>query len=548
MAQDTPQQSKSVDEPQTIPKVLAASAEQWPDTAAIEDGDTTLDFGALHAAVQKAARALISTGIEHGDRVGIWAPNCWEWIVAGLAVHSVGAAIIPLNTRYKGEEARFILDKSGATALFTVEGFLGNSYVTMLRNAAGGPGDTRPVQDLEALQTVVILRGEDAVDGAWSWDEFLEESRHIMPAEAQKRADAVQPDDLSDILFTSGTTGAPKGVMTSHGQNLRVFRTWSEVVGLRAGDRYLIINPFFHAFGYKAGWLASLIRGATVIPQSVFDVSETCRRIEEDRITVLPGPPAIYQSLLRHPDRQKRDFSTLRVAVTGAAAIPVSLIEEMFSELKLETVLTAYGLTESCGVATMCRQGDSPELIASTSGRAIPGVTLAILDEEMNEVPTGESGQIAIRGYNVMQGYFNEPDKTADCIVDGWLLTGDVGHVDADGNVDITDRIKDMFINGGFNVYPAEVEESLLAHKAIAEAAVIGTPCERLGEVGCAFIVLHDGQSVTEDELYAWSRERMANYKVPRRYIVREELPRNATGKVTKFALREWFEHEIDAS
>lgn len=548
MAQQTPTQTTSVDEPQTIPQVLAAAAEQWPDTAAIEDGDTTLTFSGLQHAVQKAARALISAGIERGDRVGIWAPNCWEWIVAGLAIHSAGAAIIPLNTRYKGEEARFILEKAGATALFTVEGFLGNSYVSMLRDAAGGPGDTRPVQDLEELQTVVILRGEDAVDGAWSWDEFLEESRHIQPAEARARAHAVQPDDLSDILFTSGTTGAPKGVMTTHAQNLRVFRTWSEVVGLRAGDRYLIINPFFHAFGYKAGWLASLIQGATVIPQSVFDVSETCRRIEEDRITVLPGPPAIYQSLLRHPDRKTRDFSTLRIAVTGAAAIPVSLIEEMFSELKLETVLTAYGLTESCGVATMCRQGDSPELIATTSGRAIPGVTLAILDEDMNEVPTGESGQIAIRGYNVMQGYFNDPEETARSIVDGWLLTGDVGHVDADGNVDITDRIKDMFINGGFNVYPAEVEESLLAHQAIAEVAVIGTPDKRLGEVGCAFIVLHDGHSVTEEELYAWSRERMANYKVPRRYIVRDELPRNATGKVTKFTLREWFDNEVDAS
>lgn len=536
-------------EPRTIPQLLHASVQAWPDAIAIEDGAQSLTYAQLQNVVEQAARALISVGIEHGDRVGIWAPNCWEWVVAGLAVHHVGAAIIPLNTRYKGEEARFILEKAGATALFTVEGFLGNSYVSMLRDAAGGAGDTRPVEGLEQLQTIVVLRGDQAVDGAWSWDEFLEESRHVSPAQARTRAHAVQPDDLSDILFTSGTTGAPKGVMTEHEQNLRVFRSWSEVVGLRPSDRYLIINPFFHSFGYKAGWLACLIRGATILPQAVFDVSETCRRIEEDRITVLPGPPAIYQSLLRHPDRKKRDFSTLRVAITGAASIPVSLIENMFSELKLETVLTAYGLTETCGVASMCRQGDSPELIATTSGRAIPDVELRIVDQDLNEVPTGESGQIVIRGYNVMRGYFNEQDKTDETVVDGWLLTGDVGHVDAHGNVAITDRIKDMFINGGFNVYPAEVEDALLRHEAIAEVAVIGIPDARLGEVGCAFLVLHDGASITEEELYAWSRERMANYKVPRRYIVRDTLPRNATGKVTKFTLREWVEKNLaDAS
>lgn len=532
-------------EPQTIPQLLHASVEAWPNAIAIEDGAKSLTYAQLQNVVEQAAQALISVGIEHGDRVGIWAPNCWEWVVAGLAVHHVGAAIIPLNTRYKGEEARFILEKAGATALFTVEGFLGNSYVSMLRDAAGGPGDTRPVEGLENLQTIVVLRGDQAVDGAWSWDEFLEESRHVSPAQARARAHAVQPTDLSDILFTSGTTGAPKGVMTEHEQNLRVFRSWSEVVGLRPGDRYLIINPFFHSFGYKAGWLACLIRGATILPQAVFDVSETCRRIEEDRITVLPGPPAIYQSLLRHPERKNRDFSTLRVAITGAASIPVSLIENMFSELKLETVLTAYGLTETCGVASMCRQGDAPELIATTSGRAIPGVELRIVDQNLNEVPTGESGQIVLRGYNVMRGYFNEQDKTDETIVDGWLLTGDVGHVDAQGNVAITDRIKDMFINGGFNVYPAEVEDALLRHDAIAEVAVVGMPDPRLGEVGCAFLVLHDGATVTEEELYAWARERMANYKVPRRYIVQEELPRNATGKVTKFTLREWVENHL---
>lgn len=527
--------------PQTIPAQLAASAAAWPNGRAIEDGDTILTYRELQAAVERAARALCSLGIEHGDRVGIWAPNCWEWIVAGLAVHAVGAAVIPLNTRYKGEEARFILEKGGATALFTVEGFLGNSYLSMLRDAAGGAGDTGPVADLPDLRAVIILRGESKVDDTLSWDEFLAEAEHTTPAEAQRRADAVTADEPCDILFTSGTTGAPKGVVTAHGQNLAVYRTWTEIVGLNEQDRYLIISPFFHAFGYKAGWLSCIIRGATIIPQPVFDVNETLRRIEEDKITVMPGPPAIFQSILRHPERKNRDLSTLRAATTGAAAIPVKLIEDIQNELKLETIVTAYGLTEVCGTATMCRRGDSPALIANTSGRAIPGVELRIVDDALNEVPTGESGQIVIRGYNVMRAYFNEPEKTDETIVDGWLLTGDVGHVDADGNVTITDRIKDMFINGGFNAYPAEIENALTRHPNVAEVAVIGIPHERLGQVGCAFIVPHQGTTIDEQELFAWARERMANYKVPRRYIAMDALPRNATGKVTKFSLRELY-------
>lgn len=526
-------------ERQTIPAMLRRAAATWPSAIAIEDEAQHLSFAALEGAAYEAARGLIAAGVQRGDRVGIWAPNCWEWVVAGLATHLVGAAIIPLNTRYKGAEAAVILRKGRATALFTVEGFLGTSYVSMLREAAGAATDAGPCADLPELKTLVVLRGDASAPKVSSWRAFLDAGETVSPEIAQARADEVRPEDISDILFTSGTTGAPKGVMTTHAQNLGVFSAWSEVVGLRAGDRYLIVNPFFHAFGYKAGWLACLIRGATVLPQPVFDVEETCRRVEEQRVTVLPGPPAIYQSILLSPQRKSRDLSSLRVAITGAAAIPVTLIEQMFEELQLETVLTAYGLTESCGVATMCRQGDAPALIAQTSGRAIPGVELRIVDAQMNELPAGEQGQIVLRGYNVMQGYFEEPDRTDEAIIDGWLLTGDIGLVDEAGNLKITDRMKDMFITGGFNAYPAEIEGALLRHPAIAEVAVVGMPDARLGEVAAAFVVFKPSQTASAEDLITWSRAQMANYKVPRRFIVVDALPRNATGKVTKFELRE---------
>jgi acyl-CoA synthetase (AMP-forming)/AMP-acid ligase II len=301
-----------------------------------------------------------------------------------------------------------------------------------------------------------------------------------------------------------------------------------------------VIGPFFHTFGYKGGWLACLMRGATILPQMVFDVAEVMQRIQDEKITALPGAPTIYQSILAHPDREKYDLSSLRLAVTGAAAVPVELVHQMNDVLGFETVLTAYGLTECCGVVTCCHEGDPPEVIAGTSGRPVPGVEVRLVDAEGKDVPTGEPGEIWVRGYNVMKGYFDDPEQTAEAIdADGWLHTGDVGVMDADGNLDITDRIKDMFIIGGFNVYPAEVENILYGSGRFQQVAVIGVPDERMGEVGMAFVIPATGETVTPDEVIAWSRENMANYKVPRYVEVVDALPTNATGKVLKYELRE---------
>jgi HIP---CoA ligase len=345
---------------------------------------------------------------------------------------------------------------------------------------------------------------------------------------------------MSDLVFTSGTTGNPKGAMATHGQTLRTFATWAEVVGLRHGDRYLIVNPFFHTFGYKAGIIACLLRGATIVPQPVFDVPAVLDLIERERITVLPGPPTLHQSILDAPDRVARDLTSLRLVVTGAAAVPVVLVERLRDELTVETVLTAYGLTESCGTVTMCRRGDDPVTISTTSGRAIPDTEVRVVDAQGNPVVTGEPGEIVVRGYNVMTGYFEDSAATAEAIdADGWLHTGDVGVLDAAGNLAITDRIKDMYVVGGFNAYPAEIEQLLATHPGIADCAVVGVPDERLGEVGKAFVVARPGSELDPLEIVAWCREHMANYKAPRTVNVVDVLPRNASGKVLKFALRD---------
>jgi len=514
----------------TIPDMVAQQAENLRDQAAIVDGLTTLTFAELGERVDEAARALIAQGIQKGDRVAIWAPNMWEWIVCALAIHTVGAVMVPVNTRYKGIEAAYLLGKSGAKALFTVTGFLDVDYLALLRTADA---------DLPELEQIIVLRG-DAPQDTLGYQDFLSLASGVSPTAAKERAATVGPDDLADILFTSGTTGKPKGAMCTHAQNLRVFDQWSSIVGLREADRYLIVLPFFHSFGYKAGWFSALMRGATVFPEAVFDINVVLRRIEADAITMLPGPPALYQSILLHPDRARFDISSLRLAVTGAAAIPVELIHRMKNELGFETVITAYGLTESCGVVTMCRLDDDAETIATTSGRAIPDVEVRIIDGNGSPLPANEPGEIVVRGYNVMKGYFDAGEETREAIdEDGWLHTGDIGTMDGRGYVKITDRLKDMFIVGGFNAYPAEIENTLLQMPGVGEVAVIGVPDERLGEVGMAFVVPAPGQSLNADAVISWSRENMANFKVPRRVEILDALPRNATGKVVKFELRE---------
>ncbi|RYE01386.1 MAG: hypothetical protein EOP61_11415 [Sphingomonadales bacterium] len=358
------------------------------------------------------------------------------------------------------------------------------------------------------------------------------------PGAMPRASIAVRAEHVSDIIFTSGTTGRPKGAVTAHGQVTAMFGDWAVRVDLRAGDRYLIVNPFFHTFGYKAGWVACLVRGATIVPQPEFDVAETARLIETHRVSFIPGPPTIYQSLLAARGDAARDLSSLRVAVTGAAPVPPVLVQRMRDELGMANVVNGYGMTE-CGAITMTCQGDSPERVANSCGTALPGIELRCVDDAGVDVTTGEPGEIWVRGPGVMLGYLDDPAATAEAIdADGWLHTGDIGTLDAEGYLTITDRKKDMFICGGFNCYPAEIESLLCRHPAIEMAAVIGVPDERMGEVGRAFVVLRSGRAATAEELRIWARGAMANYKVPRGIEIVDALPRNAAGKVVRAALR----------
>ena len=472
---------------ETIPEMVLSAADRFGDAEALVDGPLRLTFTEVVERIRCAAGAFADLGVGKGDRVAIWAPNSAEWIIAAFGLLTAGGVLVPVNTRFKTDEAADIIARSRAKAVLVQKGFLGQDYT-----APAG----MPVIDLK--------------------------SGFLSSGSAFERT--VRGSDIADIIFTSGTTGRPKGAMMNHQQTLRMYEEWATLADLREGDRYLMINPYFHTFGLKAGLITSFLRGATMLPVAVFDVDTVVDLIERESVTMLPGPPTLYHSLLTVRDKAK--LSTLRAGVTGAADIPVELVRRIHGELPFQTLMTGYGLTEA-GNVTLSRPGDSFEDVATTAGLPCDGVEVRIADD----------GEVLARGYGVMQGYLDDLTATAQAIdPDGWLHTGDLGNLDDNGRLRIVGRKKDMFIVGGFNAYPAEIEGFLLSHEAVAQAAVIGVPDERLGQVGKAFIVPKGDLSA--DELIGWCRQHMAGFKVPRSVEFVDALPLNATGKVVKDLLR----------
>ncbi len=491
----------------TIPAALGDAADRFGEHPAyVQDGEV-VSFLELLRRVRRVARGYVALGLEPGDRVCVWAPNSIGWVVAALATSYAGGVLVPVNSRYTGHEVAEVVDRTGARVVVVDDGFLGRTQVADLRAAS----------DLGSVLAVLELKDLPDIDtGA------------VTTAQIDAIAESVAADDVADILFTSGTTGRSKGAMSAHRQTVGVAQAWGDLGGVTGQDRYLVVNPFFHSFGYKVGIITGLLTGATLYPVATFDLDATMQLIESERITVLPGAPTIFTSLLNAPGRADRDLSSLRLAVTGAAVVPVVLIERMRTDLAFEQVVTAFGMTEAV-VVTMCREGDSAETVATTCGRAIPGM----------ETRIGDKGELLVRGDYVMLGYLDDEAATAEAIdADGWLHTGDVGVLDGAGNLSITDRLKDMYISGGFNVYPAEIEQTLARMAGIADVAVVGIPDERMGEVGKAYVVAHGGQSVAPESVIAYAKERLANFKVPRHVELVDALPRNLSGKVLKTELR----------
>lgn len=528
----------------TIPAVIAEAAERFGDHAAVVDGERSVSYRELDKMVRLVARAYLAHGVRPGDRVAVWAPNRLEFILAVVGAQSIGAAVVPINTRYSGREAHVILGRSGASILVVADGFLGLNLSASLNDveaSAPSVGDG-PVAGLPKLKDVVVLDGIVTDPGKLSWAAFLADGESITESEARSVAAAVSPENIADILFTSGTTGVPKGVMSAHRQTLGVARDWARGAELTPDDRYAIVNPFFHGFGYKAGMISSLVSGATIYPVATFNTDTLLELIQSARITVLPGVSTIFTSLIDHPRLREYDLSSLRFAIAGAATVPATLFHDMVNLLGFRRVAQAYGLTE-CVVATLSRPNEGLEHASQTTGPAVPGMEIRVVDPECNDLPVGGDGEILLRGANVMLGYFEDEAATSAAIdADGWFRTGDIGQLDEHGCLKITDRLKDMFTVGGFNVYPAEVEDILRRHPAVNESAVIGIDDVRLGSVGRAYIgIRHDAAHRPDaEELAVFCRSQLANFKVPREFVFLKDFPRNGTGKIMKSELLGW--------
>ncbi len=520
----------------TIPEMMRDVAARHAALDAVVDGDVRLDFAALHREALRLARSLAAAGLGPGDRVAIWASNSWRWVVAASGIWQLGAVVVPLASRWKAPEVGPLIARTDARLLFVDRESVGERPLEALLSHLGDGAPGRPIAGLPSLEQIVVLEGasDDRRVGIVEWDDFLAAGvGHPTPDGSTASAEAV-----AEVLFTSGTTGAPKGVELCQRQLLSAYWDWSGIGGLVAGDRFLVIPPYSHGFGLNGGILACWMRGVANLPIAVFDPRAALDRIARERISVISGPPTLFATLMNLESFDPDGVASLRLAFVGAAAVPTELILAMHERMGIERVVNAYGLIEVC-VVSMTRASDPADVIATTTGRAMPGVEVRIIGAEGRELCDGEAGEVEVRSQGVMRGYWRDPEQTAAAITaEGWCRTGDVGIRDVAGHIRVVDRLRDAYNCGGFSAYPAEIENQLLAYDAIAQVAVVGVPDARLGEVGHAFVIPAAGRSIDVEALVAWSREQMANYKVPRRVHVVEALPLNANGKVRKDELR----------
>jgi acyl-CoA synthetase (AMP-forming)/AMP-acid ligase II len=517
----------------SIGRMLSENAALFASRTAIVDGDRQLTYGELRTEARSVAKALIASGVKHGDLVACWAPNGWRWVVMVHAVWLVGGVIVPISSRLKTLEAGPVLERTKAAILFTVAECAGTRFIDGLHAAYGDA-----LEKLPALRHLVRLDLDHALgaDGI-GFADFTDTGHAIGDATLDRAIAAVAPDDICEVIFTSGTTGKPKGVQLTHDQLMRSYWEWSGIGSLNRDDNYLVITPFSHGFGLNAGIIAIALRGMCMVLLDIFEPATALDLIRRYKVSVVGGPPNLFTRLMDQPGVAENPPTSLRVAFLGAASVPEEILLRVGSVLGIERVINAYGLMEAC-VVSMTRADDSRSVISTTTGRALPEVEVKIVDDANRPVPSGTSGEILIRGYGVMRGYWHDAAQTESAFTDGWFHTGDIGTRDADGNIAIMDRKKDMFICGGFNAYPAEIENLLLQMGRLSAVSVVGVPDPARGEVAVAFVVPLGGQTLDEKSVLSWAKQNLAGYKVPRRVFVRESLPLNGNGKVMKDALR----------
>ncbi|MBC3498210.1 AMP-binding protein [Pseudomonas sp. SWRI100] len=538
---------------QTIGQAFDATVARCADGEALVARHQGLRYSwrQLAEQVDVHARALMALGVNTGDRVGIWSPNCAQWCILQLASAKVGAILVNINPAYRVGELEYVLRQSGCRWLVCADAFKTSDYHAMVQGlvpelASVAPGELAS-EGLPELRGVISLAAQPP-QGFLPWQALAERAGQTTIEAFTARQQSLQFDQPVNIQYTSGTTGAPKGATLSHYNILNNGLMVGESLGLTSADRMVIPVPLYHCFGMVMANLGCITHGSTMIyPNDAFDAELTLRAVAEERASILYGVPTMFIAMLDHPVRQAMDLSSLRSGIMAGATCPIEVMRRVIDQMHMAEVQIAYGMTETSPVSLQTGPDDELELRVTTVGRTQPQLENKLVDADGCMVARGEIGELCTRGYSVMLGYWDNPQATTDAIDPaGWMHSGDLAVMDEQGYVRIVGRNKDMIIRGGENIYPRELEEFFYTHPAIADAQVIGIPCNRYGEEIVAWIKLHPGHSVTVDELQGWCKARIAHYKVPRHIRFVDEFPMTVTGKVQKFRMREISVSEIN--
>lgn len=530
----------------TIGELLAEKAQEIPDHEALVYTDRGLryTYREFNDLCKQVAKGLIALGIKKGENVAVWASNVPEWASLQFGTGKMGAVLVTVNTNYRSSELEYLLRQSDSTTLFLIEGYRGDSYIDTIYELCpelelSQPGKLESKR-LPKLKNVIIL-GDRKYNGAFNWSDLLRMGEQVSEEELRNVSESMEADDVTNMQYTSGTTGFPKGVMLTHSNLTNNAFNIASCMKLTDEDRLCIPVPFFHCFGCVIGTLAAVSVGATMVPVQKFDPETVLRTVEKEKCTALHGVPTMFIAELNHPNFEQYDLSSLRTGVMAGSNCPVEVMKKVMSNMNMTEITICYGQTESSPVITQTRTNDPVELRVESVGRALPNVEVRIVEPGTNqELPLNVQGELCTRGYHVMKGYYKNPEATREAIdEEGWLHTGDLAVMDEKGYCRITGRLKDMIIRGGENIYPREIEEYLYTHPKVLDAQIVGVPDKTFGEEVMAWIILKEGETATPEEIKDYFKGKISRHKIPRHIFFTDAYPMTASGKIQKFKLRE---------
>jgi fatty-acyl-CoA synthase len=530
----------------TVGKLLEEKAKLHPEHEAVVYADRSLrmSYKEFDRHCRKVARGLMKLGLEKGEHIAIWSTNTPEWLTCQFATGKMGAVLVTVNTNYRTSELEYLLKQSDSTTIILMERYRDSSYIDMLyeivpelkTSKAGALNSSR----LPYLKNVIVL-GENRYPGTYSWNDLLEMADDVTEELLDERMNSLEPDEVINMQYTSGTTGFPKGVMLTHSNIVNNAYNIAKCMKLTKEDRLCIPVPFFHCFGCVLGTLACVSVGATMVPVQEFQPKVVLQTVQDEKCTGLHGVPTMFIAELNDPDFDKYDLSSLRTGIMAGSNCPIEVMKAVIEKMGAKEITIAYGQTESSPVITQTRTDDPIEVRVETVGRALPAVEVKIVEPGTNkEVPRGVQGELCTRGYHVMKGYYKNPEATKEAIdEDGWLYTGDLAVMDENGYCKITGRLKDMIIRGGENIYPREIEEFLYTHPKIVDVQVVGVPDPVYGEEVMAWVIIKNGETATVEEIKEFCKGKISRHKIPKYIKFTDAYPMTASGKIQKYRLRE---------